>query len=402
MEKVDSVMEAYPEDTGHFDLNLLDVLITLSRWRKFIFYFTASAVILSVIAVLLIPNKYTASTVVLPPGQSSSGAALLSQFGGSGGMAAAAGASLGIKSPGDMYVSLLHSRTVEDRVIQRFGLMEKYHSKKASSARAALEASVKIVYGAKDGLIVITVTDRDQKQAAEIANGYVEEFRSFSANLAITEASQRRMFFQQQLFEAKNNLSSAEDALRQTQQATGILQIDSQTRALIESASSLRAQIVAKEVQLQGMRTYATEDNPEFIEIKKQLDELQSQLVRLGGMDQVSGMIVPKGRVPDVGMEYLRRVRDVKYYEAISDLIAKQFEMAKLDEARQGQALQVVDLAVPPDTKSSPKRAITIIIVFLLSMFVACGWAIISEELKRLKSNPQENQRLQALKNTFQ
>ena len=239
--------------------------------------------------------------------------------------------------------------------------------------------------------------------AAEIANGYIDEFRKLSANLAITEASQRRIFFQQQLKEAKENLAAAEEAMKGTEQSTGVFQIDSQTRVLIESAAALRAQIVAKEVQIQGMRSYATEDNPEIFEAKQQLAALQAQLARLADADQdsSSGLIVPKGKVPEAGMEYIRKLRDVKYYDTISELIAKQFEMAKLDEARQGAVIQVVDVAVPPDHRSYPKRTITVILAMVLAFFVACGWGILAESLRRLDSNPAERQRLDALRATF-
>ena len=225
----------------------------------------------------------------------------------------------------------------------------------------------------------LVLASANPDKAAEIANGYIDEFRKLSANLAITEASQRRIFFQQQLKEAKENLAAAEEAMKGTEQSTGVFQIDSQTRVLIESAAALRAQIVAKEVQIQGMRSYATEDNPEIFEAKQQLAALQAQLARLADADQdsSSGLIVPKGKVPEAGMEYIRKLRDVKYYDTISELIAKQFEMAKLDEARQGAVIQVVDVAVPPDHRSYPKRTITVILAMVLAFFVACGWGIL-------------------------
>ena len=382
-------------------VHLLDLLIVFANRRRFIFRFTLGAAVLAVIAVLLLPSRYTAETVVLPPGQNSSmSSALMGQMAGAGGLAAAAGASLGMKNPGDMYVSLLKSRTMEDSVIQRFGLMARYHAQKQSLARNALESHVKVALGAKDGLITISVTDRDPKQAATIANGYIEEYRKFSANLAITEASQRRVFFQQQMLEANESLAAAEEALKRTQQSTGVLEVDSQARSLIESAAELRAEVVAKEVQLQGMRAYATEDNPELLMGKQQLAELQAQLSKLGGSDKNAGsdIIVPKGNIPEAGMEYIRKLRDVKYYETVSSLMAKQFEMAKLDEARQGATLQVVDVAVPPDTRSFPKRTLTVLAAMLFGFFLACGWCVLAEGMQSRKGNPDERQRLDALR----
>ena len=400
----DQTHETTTQDPSSQDAHLLDLLIVLSRRRKLIVFFTAAVAILTAIAVLLIPSRYTAETVVLPPGQSSSmNSALMGQLGGSGALASAAGASLGIKNPGDMYVSLIRSRTVEDSVVQRFGLMARYGKKNMTDARRAFEDRSTVVLGVKDGLIRIGVTDRDPNMAANMANGYVDEFRKLSANLAITEASQRRIFFQQQLLEANENLAAAEEAMKRTEQSTGVLQVDSQAKSLIESAAILRGQIVAKEVQLQGMRSYATEDNPQMVTASQELAALKAQLVRLSGSDENSSsdIIVPKGNIPQAGMEYVRKLRDVKYYETITELIAKQFEMAKLDEARQGAVIQVVDAAVTPDKRSFPKRTITVILAALLGFFFACGWSVLAAGFRRIKNSPDESRRLNDLRATF-
>jgi uncharacterized protein involved in exopolysaccharide biosynthesis len=380
-------------DSPAEEVHLLDLLIILSKRRKFIFWFTLGAAILTAVVVLVIPSRYTAETVVLPPGQNSSmSSALLSQLGGSGALASAAGSSLGLKSPGDLYVALFRGRTVEDSLIQRFGLMARYREKKLSDARREFEDRSTVVLGVKDGLIRITVTDRDPVLAAAIANAYVEEFRKLSATLAITEASQRRVFFQQQLLEANENLAAAEEAMKHTEQSTGVLQIDSQARSLIESAATMRAQIAAKEVQLQAMRSYATEDNPQMVTAEQQLIALKAQLAKLAGSDENSSsdILVPKGNIPEAGMEYIRKLRDVKYYETITELIAKQFEMAKLDEARQGSVIQVADVAVPPDKRSFPKRTLTVIVAVVLGFFAACGWCILAEGWERLRPKLRE------------
>ncbi|WP_263377121.1 GumC family protein [Granulicella aggregans] len=364
------------------EINLLDLLPRLLQHRRFILYGTLGSAILAAIFVLLIRSEYTAETVVLPPVQNSSvNAALLGQLGGSGTLASAAGASLGVKNPGDMYVSLFRSRTVEDAVIERFRLVDRYKTKRMSDARAQFESRSSVTLGAKDGLIDIQVTDYDPKMSAEIADGYVDEFRNFSANLAITEASQRRLFFQQQLRQANEDLVIAENSMQNTQHTTGVLQIDTQTRSLVESAAEVRAQIVAKEVQLQGIRAYATDNNPAVFEAKQQIAELQRQLAKLAGdsQDSSSGLLLPKGKVPEVAMEYLNKLRDVKYYETISDLVAKQLEQAKLDEARQGSVIQVVDRAAIPDKRSYPKRAQTVVVVALGSFFGTCAWCLFLE-----------------------
>jgi tyrosine-protein kinase Etk/Wzc len=402
--KLDAIHEQMSEleasDPPPAELHLLDVLIVLSRRRRFVVAFTLGAALLAGIFVLVVPSKYTATTIVMPPQQNASmSSALLGQLSGSNALASVAGAGLGIKNPSDMYVSLFHSRTVEDSMVQRFGLIDRYKTKKESDARTAFEDHTTVALGAKDGLIRITATDRDPKEAADIANGYVDEFKKLSATLAISEASRRRIFFEQQLLEAKENLTTAEETLKHTEQSTGVLQIDSQARSLIESAANLRAQVVAKEVQLQGMRSYATEDNPDVVTAEQQLAALKAQLAKLAGTDQDSGsdFIVPKGKVPEAGMEYLRRLRDVKYYETISELIAKQFEIAKLDEARQGSIIQVVDLAVTPDKRSFPRRTLTVLAAALLAFFGASFWVVVRSMWNDVKQQPQIRSRLQVL-----
>lgn len=400
----DPNQEIQAADASTHEVHLLDLLTTLSRRRRFILAVTIIAVILTAVIVFLLPNEFQAESVVLPPGQNSSmGSALASQMGGNAAMASLAGASLGIRNPGEMYVSLFRSRTLEDALIQRFGLLARYHAKKMSQTRKLFEKKSSVVLGAKDGLIRISVLDRDPKMAADIANGWVEEFRRLSANLAITEASQRRAFFQQQLLEANESLSTAEEKMKATQQSTGVLQVDSQARTLIESAAVLRAQVAAKEVEIQAMRSYATEENPQIYTAEQQLAGLKAQLAKLGGTDANSGseVIVPKGNLPAAGMEYMRNLRDVRYYETIADLIARQFEMAKLDEARQGAIIQVADLAIPPDGHYSPKRTLWVAGAMFVSFFGACVWCIFAERLKSRVNTPEERARIDRLRSTF-
>ena len=376
--------------------------VLLLERKRFIVRFVLGAAALAIVVSLLLPVRYEAKIVLLPPAQNSSiGSSLLGQLGGMGalGSLASLAGGLSLKNPADMYVSLLTSRTVEDAMIQRFGLMQEYHVKKMSDARKTFEHRSTAVAGSKDGLIRLTVEDGDPKRAAELANGYVEEFRKLSGSLAITEAARRRLFFEQQLQQSKESLTAAEDAMTKTQQSTGVLQIDSQARALIESAAILRGQVVAKQVQIEGMRSFATDDNPNVILAKQELAALQSQLDRVAGSKQDLGSDInmSKGRVTQAGMEYLRRFRDLKYQETIFELLAKEFEVAKLDEAREGAIVQVVDVAVPPDRKSSPHRTLIVIGATILSFFVAAFWVIVRRGLKRTFEQPENRRRLDAI-----
>ena len=331
------------------------------------------------------------------------GAALASQLGNLGGMAALAGGSLGLKNPNDRYVAMLQSRTVEDAMVQRYGLMQEYHTRYLSDARKVFQDHTTIDGNGKDGLIHISVEDHDPNRASEIANGYVDQFRDLSQHLAITEASQRRLFFQQELERTKNNLANAEEALEQTEQKTGVIQPDSQERALIESAASLRAQITAREVQIQGMQTYATGENSELVQAQQELAGLKAQLAKLGGSDNTSGneFLIPKGLVPKTGMEYVRRLRDVKYNETIFDILARQFEVAKLDEAKEGALIQVVDPAIPPDRRSFPKRSLIVIGATVVGFFIGVFLALLAAGFERLRDDPEAEVKLHALSKAF-
>jgi tyrosine-protein kinase Etk/Wzc len=346
------------------EISIFELFLVLAERRYFILQMTVGFALIAVVVAFALPKRYLATVSLLPPQQGSSlNAMLSSQVGNLGGMAALAGSSLGIKNPNEMFVAMLKSRTVEDAMVQRFELMQEYREKYLSDARKEFEKHATVDGSGKDGLIRISVEDRDPQRAAALANGYVEQFRALSEHLAITEASQRRLFFEKQLEQAKDSLERAEEALKRTEQSTGLIQLDSQARALIESAASLKAQIAAKEVEIQGMQTYATTENAQVIQAQRELDSMHTQLAKLGGSGggTAGELIVPKGMVPAAGLEYIRKVRDVKYNETIFEILARQFELAKLDEAKEGALIQVVDPAITPDKKSFPRRTLIIL-----------------------------------------
>jgi tyrosine-protein kinase Etk/Wzc len=384
------------------EISLLDLLIVLAERKRLILWVTVVFGIIAIIVSLILPPRYTAFVTLLPPQQNSSvAAAMASQLGGAGSsLASLAGGSLGLKNPNDIFVGMLKSRTVEDAMIEHFGLMQEYHEKYPSDVRKVFERRASVDDSGKDNLIRISVEDRDPKRAAELANGYVDQFRSLSEHLAITEASQRRLFFEKQLAQAKDNLANSEDALKQTQQATGMIQLDSQSRALIESAASLRAQIAAREVQIQGMQTYATGENAQLIQAQRELEGFRAQLAKLGGSADTTsdGFIVPKGKVPEVGLEYTRRLRDVKYYEIIFQILARQFEIAKLDEAKEGAIVQVVDPAIVPDKRSFPKRGFIVLGAIFIGFFIGVFYVLAQAGLERMKEQPGVNEKFALLK----
>jgi tyrosine-protein kinase Etk/Wzc len=379
------------------EISLLDLLIVLAQRKRLILGFTLLFAVLAAGISLLLPPQYTATISIMPPQQNSSmSSALMSQLGG---MAALAGGSLGIKNPNDMYVAMFKSQTVENAMVQKFGLMQEYHAKFPSAAAKAFEGHAKIDGSGKDGLIHISVTDRDPRRAADLANGYVDQYRALSEHLAISEAAQRRLFFEKQLEETKNKLGDAEDALKNTQQSTGIIEATSQARALVESAASLRAKVAAQEVTVQGMRTYATGQNTQLAEAQKQLDSLRGQLAQLSSSSDSGDSLIPtKGKISDAGLDYMRKVRDVKYNETIFEILAKQFEIAKLDEAKEGSLIQVVDPATVPDRKSAPKRTLIVIVATFVGLLLGIFVALLRAAFERMGSDPEVKSKLSSFK----
>lgn len=383
------------------EVSLLDLAIVLVRNRRRILGATIVTILVGLLLCFVLPVKYTATTSILPPQQTSSvGSTLLAQLGNLGPLASAAG-SLGLKNPNDLEVALLKSRTVEDAVVDRFHLLQQFQLKRMSDARVQLEHVVEIETSTKDPLIRISATDHDPQRAADLANGYVEEFKKLTSTLAVTEAAQRRVFFEDQLRLAKDNLGNAEEDLKKTQQKTGLLQLDSQTRAAIESAASLRAQVVAKQVEISAMQSYATGENPQLHVAEEELAALQAQLAKMGSVASGTAPVLTNGTMQQESLEYLRKLRDVKYYETIFELLARQLEVAKVDEARQGAMVQVVDRAVMPDRHSSPKRTFILLGSIVFGFLIGVGWAFSREGLRRVANNPDERIRLEILKSEF-
>ncbi len=255
----------------------------------------------------------------------------------------------------------------------------------------------------KEGFISISVEDRDRSRAPQIANAYVDELRRLTQDLAVTEAGQRRIFFERQLELAKNNLADAEQALKQTQQQTGLIQLDGQAKVIIESVVKLRAAVATKEVELDAMRLFSTEQNPDVRLDERQLASLEAQLALLekqsrGSNPDPDGVQVPIGDVPEAGLQYVRKLRDLKYSEAMFEMLAKQYEAARLDEAKTAAVIQVLDPAEVPDRKSSPPRVWIIAIATLLGFLGAAGYVLLAEALGRLRSNPEMDARLRMLK----
>ncbi|MDT9001268.1 Wzz/FepE/Etk N-terminal domain-containing protein [Paucibacter sp. APW11] len=318
-------------------------------------------------ATYLITPTFTAKTSLLPPQQNQSMASsAIASLGSLIGLAGGAG----VRTAADQYVALMQSATVSDRLIKRFKLNEVYDIKLASNVRQHLANKVRITIGKKDGLIAIEVDDTDPQRSADLANAYVEELRRISSELAITEAQQRRVFFEQQMQQSKARLASAQLALQDSGFNPGALK--SEPKAAAESYAKLKAELTAAEIKVQTLRARLSDGAPEMQQALAQLGAIRGQLSNLEATSAPHG----DGRQAD----YLSRYRDFKYEESLFELFAKQFELAKVDESREGALIQIVDTATPPDQKSKPRRSVFALLGGFLGLLVSIAWALQSRK----------------------
>jgi uncharacterized protein involved in exopolysaccharide biosynthesis len=379
------------------DVDLIELLTVLASRKGTIAKFTLALTLLAVVYSLLLPVSYTAVTLILPPQQSQSLAgAMLGQIGALAGI----GKELGMKSSEDMYVAMLSSESVENALIQKFDLLNVYHAKKMVDCRTLLQTHTKFKMMLKEGLISISVSDHDPKRAADLANGYVSELEGLSQRMALTESSQRRLFFEKQLQQAKENLITAEQALRTTQEKTGLLVLDSQAKTVIEQVARLKAQVAAKEVQLHAMRSFATTENPDVVLAEQQLAGLRVQVDKaLQNNNVIQGDIeIPTTKLPASGLAYVRAYRDMKYNETIYEIVAKQYEAARLDEAKSAPLAQVVDAAAIPERKSFPKRTWIVLIAFAASFLLSCAYVIVQTAYRRFIADLRHQEQINVLK----
>lgn len=393
MIEAENKKERSSEKTLNDDINLMDVLIFLARHKRRIIGIPLVLAALAGAASFALPNVYKTSAKIMPPQQNQSGAAaLLSQLGGMGGMAAGVA---GLKSNSDLYIGMLKSRTVADRLISQFKLKSAYDTESQEKARKKLEDNTTISTG-KDGLITIDVEDEDRQRVPQIANAYVSQLQQLTKELAVTEAAQRRLFYEQQLEQAKNNLASAEISLKKSLDTNGVISVDNESRAIVETVGRLRAQVSVKEIELNSMRSFVTESNPDYRRKQQELSSLQAELYKLEngrGNDNVK----VGSPAQQAGLQNIKLLRDVKYYQMLYELLAKQYEVARLDEAKDPSMIQVLDPAQEPERKFKPKRFVIVLLGAIAGLFISVIFAWWSD-LKSRKASPKYAAKLSELK----
>ena len=368
------------------EISLLDLLQVVADNLRLLVLGPLAAGLLALGITFTMAPSFTASTKFMPPQQQQSGAAaMLAGLGALGGLT---GAASGLKNPADQYVAFLRSRSVQDALIDRFKLTERYETKFREDIRNALSGSVLISNG-KDSLITIDASDKDPQFAAQLANAHVEELGKLLNRLAVSEAQQRRMFFEKQLNNAKDNLTKAEQALKSSGVNSSALKAS--PAAAVEGLAKLKAGITAQEIKLASMRGYLTESAPDFKQAQAELSAMRGQMIR-----------AEKEEPASVGdSDYIAKFRDFKYFETLFELFSKQYEMARVDESREGAIIQVVDIAQPPERKSKPKKTLIVMMTTLATGFALLLFIFIRQALRSAAQTPKSAEKMFLLRNAF-
>lgn len=371
------------------EISFLDLLQTVVDNLRLIVFGSLGAGVLALGVSYSIPPTYTAKTQFLPPQQQqSSASALIQSLGSMGGLASAA---TGLKNPADQYIAFMKTQSVLDAMVDRFKLQERYETKFRVDVRNALLGNTKITAG-RDGIIHVEVENKDPIFAAELANGYVSELKNLMGRLSLTEAQQRRAFFENKLVEAKAELAKANMSLRSTGISASTLK--SSPLAAVEVVAKLKGAITAQEIKIGGMRGYLTDSAPEIRQALVELSTLRAQLDK-GEKDDPT---LKLGRLEDT---YVERYRDYKYKETLYEMFSKQYELARVDEAREGAVIQVIDLAKPPERKSKPNKALIAIIATLATGFALLLFVFIRQALTNSGQDAESAKKIAELKSSW-
>jgi len=365
-------------DENAASVGLADLLTWIGEGKRLIAVVTVVAALASLVSALRAPFIFTARTTLLAPNsQQGGGSAALAALGSLGGLAGG----LASRSPDELYVALLKGDSVQRALIDRFNLKEHYKVETYETLRKVLPSYLRVAADKKSGLITVEVDDESPKFAADLANAHADEITKVLGRLAVSEAQLRRAFFENQLKETKENLVRAEQALQATQEKSGMIVLDKQAEALIGGAAQLRAQITEREVQLKVLRTSATDQNPDVMRLGSELRALRTELARMessqGAGSTTSAVEMPVGQIPSASIDYVRARRELKLQETLLEGMVRQYWIAKLDEAKEGPALQQVDVALPPDRKSKPSRALIVIVATVLALLASTAFVVL-------------------------
>lgn len=386
---MDNPTQSRSIDHNEDDVSFLDILTVIGNYKGMILGITFIFTLVTVVLSLIMTPIYTGRTLVMPPQQQQSTAS--SALAGLSSVAGLAGGALGLKSQDDMYIAFMTSEGFQTKIIQRFELQTRYHANLIIDARQALNSRVRLFSDKKSSLMSIEVDDPDPVFAAKMANGYVQELGIFLGKIAITEAQQRRLYFENQIKKTQDDLTQAEVTFRETQERSG-LQIPSAVADIgIKEIAELHGQIRARELQLQAMSSFAT---PQNAEVKKLMTELLAMRTHLGKLEMGSSTEGSKGALQQGA---LLAYRNMKVQESILESLVKQYEFAKVDESKDAPLIQVVDAASIPERRTSPKRTIMVLTSAMAGLFLGILLAFLRNMFLNAQESSKVGEKIQTL-----
>jgi uncharacterized protein involved in exopolysaccharide biosynthesis len=370
------------------EIDLLDYLTIIVKRKSLIIRAMIAVFCISSAISFLLPKYYSSTARILPPQQDQGLMGLMMGSMGNG-MASLAGDFLGKGSPTDLYMGILSTATISDAIIDRFKLMDVYEEKYRIDAYKALDKKVDFSAGKKDGIISITVEDKDPKRAADLANAYVEELGKLTAHLSMTDAGQNKSFLNERLAKAKVDLAKAEDEIKIFQSRNKALDVTEQAKGAIKGVADLEGQLAAEEVKLAGAKRVFTDDSQEVKNQKAVVANIKGQIAKFEGM-RSGAAVLGVGSVPELGQQYLRLMREFKTQEALVEVLTKQYELAKLSEAKEISSIWVLQNARVPDKKSKPRRVLIILASTFTAGFLAILCIFINEYWQNLPVEEKE------------
>jgi tyrosine-protein kinase Etk/Wzc len=399
-------MSSHVQEITEPDINLLDLLIALGQEKWTLIIVTFLAAVTGVVVSLTTPATYVSRTSIMPSQQSGGGGGGLASLGslaGLGGLGALSNMAAGIKSSDEMFIALMRSQSVQTALIEQFKLKERYGARNIEEARQALNLNVAILADKKSGMLFVDAQDKDPEFAAQLANAQVKELNVILSRLAVTEAQQRRAYYEQQIIKTQAKIPQLELEYKDAQKNSGL-----EVASLLSEAGTLPGQIAAKELQLQVLSRFATAQNPDLKRLAVEISALRAQMARyeLSKTELKSSELSKSGLVADsTRTNFVQKATQayntLKIQEALLDGYVKQLELAKVDEAKEGPAVQVVDEARAPEMRAKPERKKMVIAYTVTGLIIAFVLAALRALLRHVRSTPEGLQRWSQLKRAW-
>jgi len=372
------------------EINLLDYWRVLVKHKLLIGVITIVAFAGSVIYSLTLPRIYISKASILPPQQEGSvGSGIISQL--PGGWGSLAGGFLGSSTPSGVWMAILKSETIRDAIINHHNLMKTFKTNSMEDARNILGGKITIE-SSKEGIITLSVKDEDPNMAAALANAFVEELDKVNKGMVTTAGRRTRIFVEERLKDVKIDLTKAEETIKAFQERNRAVQLDAQSTAVMGAIGSVKGQIMAKEVELQTLLSYATPNNPQAELLKTQIEELKEKLWEMEEGKKISDnpspkdIFIPTAKIPNLSLQYARLIRDAKVYQTLYEMLTQQYEMARIQEAKDTPTVQVLDTAKVPQKSTGPRKRQVVMLSSAIAAFFAIFVAFFLEYMEKLRT----------------